>query len=172
MSVDLRAAAVEYLATRRARGYQLADHDWLLASFLDGLDARGLTTISVTEAMVFARARPTTQLGWQAARLRVVRDLAAYVHALDPAAAQLIPARLLPDKVTRRIPYLYSDEQVAAFMTAAGVATFAFVVLAIAMPETAPRGRSMKPEAGLAGAADAKVSSICASVARPNGRPA
>jgi integrase len=119
MSVDLRAAAVEYLAARRARGYQLADHDWLLASFLDGLDARGLTTISVTEAVVFARARPTTQLGWQAARLRVVRDLAAYVHALDPAAAQLIPARLLPDKVTRRIPYLYSDEQVAALMTAA-----------------------------------------------------
>jgi len=49
----------------------------------------------------------------------VVRELAAHVHTLDPAAAQLIPAGLLPATVTRRIPYLYSDEQTTQLMTAA-----------------------------------------------------
>ena len=57
----------------------------------------------------------------------------------------------------------------AAFMTAAAVAAFAFAVLAMAMPETAPRRRSVKPDAALAGAADASVSSICTSVKRPIG---
>jgi MFS family permease len=56
----------------------------------------------------------------------------------------------------------------AAFITAASVAACAFAVLAIAMPETAPRRRSVKFDAGLAGAAGANVSSICASVERPS----
>jgi len=37
----------------------------------------------------------------------------------------------------------------AAFTTAAAVAAVAFAVLAIAMPETAPRRRSVKPDPGL-----------------------
>ena len=117
MSVDLRAAAADYLAIRRSRGYRLADHDWLLAAFLDGLDARGLSTISIADAMAFAANRPETQRSWQAARLRAVRGLAAHVHAIDPAAAQLIPAGLITAKITRRIPYLYSDDQIARLMS-------------------------------------------------------
>lgn len=50
------------------------------------------------------------------ARLRAVRGLAAYVHELDPAAAQLIPDGLITAKLTRRIPYLYTGEQIAALM--------------------------------------------------------
>ena len=118
MSVDLRHVAADYLNDRRARGYRLADHDWLIAAFLDGLDARGTTTITVDDAVAFA-LRPGTGQQWQAARLRAIRELAAHVHALDPAAAQLIPAGLIPAKATRRIPYLYSDEQIVALMSAA-----------------------------------------------------
>jgi integrase/recombinase XerD len=117
VSVDLRAAAADYLSGRRARGYRLADHDWLIASFLDGLDARGVPAITVADAVAFAHARPGCQRSWQAARLRSIRGLAAYVHALDPAAADLIPAGLIAAKVTRRIPYLYSDKQVAQLMS-------------------------------------------------------
>ena len=116
MSVDLRAAAADYLAARRARGYRLADHDWILRAFLDELEARDLTTISITDALAFAVSRPETQRCAQAARLQAIRGLAAYVHGLDPAAAQLIPARLIAAKVTRRIPYLYTGEQIAALM--------------------------------------------------------
>lgn len=119
MSVELRAAAADYLAGRRARGYRLADHDWILRAFLDGLDARGVGTISIADAMAFAVSRPGTQRCAQAARLRAVRGLAVYVHGLDPAAAQLIPAGLITARPARRIPYLYTGEQIAALMASA-----------------------------------------------------
>ncbi|MGH3857729.1 MAG: hypothetical protein ACRDR6_30410, partial [Pseudonocardiaceae bacterium] len=45
-------AAVEYLQTRRARGYLSRDHAWLISSFLDGLAAQNATTI--TRATVLA----------------------------------------------------------------------------------------------------------------------
>ena len=95
MSVDLRVAAAEYLAECRARGYRLADHDWLLSSFLDDLQAVGGSTITVADAVTFAQQPLGSQRLWQAARLRAVRGLAAHVHALDPAAAELIPAGLI-----------------------------------------------------------------------------
>lgn len=119
VSVELRAAAADYLAGLRARGYRLADHDWILRAFLDGLDARGVRAISIADAMAFATSRPGTQRRGQAARLRAVRGLAAYVHGLDPAAAQLIPAGLITAKVSRRIPYLYTGEQISALMAGA-----------------------------------------------------
>ncbi len=121
MSLDLRAAAVDYLTGRRARGYRLADHDWLIRSFLDQLERRGLARITVAEAMAFARARPGVDQRWQATRLHVVRGLADYVHALDPAAAELIPPGLIRARVVRRHPYLYSEEQVGSLLAAASL---------------------------------------------------
>ncbi len=117
MTVDLRSAAADYLTERRARGYRLADHDWLLAAFLDGLDASGAVEIGVADALAFAQARPDTDRRWQATRLHAVRGLAKYVHTLDSSAAELIPTGLIPAKVTRRIPYLYSADQTATLMS-------------------------------------------------------
>lgn len=119
MSVDLRAAARGYLRDRRARGYVLADEDRLLSSFLDGLAAGGQSRITVPAALTFATERAGATPGWQARKLRAVRGLAAHVHALDPTAAQLIPAGLIASKTPRRIPYLYSQEQIVALMDAA-----------------------------------------------------
>ena len=119
MSVDLRAAASDYLRDRRARGYVLADEDRLLASFLDGLAARGQTRITVAAALAFATEHAGATRGWQARKLRAVRGLAAHVHVLDRAAAELIPAGLIPSRTPRRIPYLYSEEQIVALMDAA-----------------------------------------------------
>jgi integrase len=119
MSVDLRAAAVDYLRDRRARGYVLADQDWLIAAFLDGLAARGQTRITVADAIAFATERPHSTRAWQACRLRAIRGLAAHVHGLDRDAAQLIPAGLIASKVARRIPYIYSEEQIVALMSRA-----------------------------------------------------
>lgn len=120
MSIDLRAAAVDYLAARRARGYRLADQDWLIRSFLDDLERRGVTVLTVADAVAFARCRPQSGQRWHAQRLHVIAGLAGYVHALDPAAAELIPPGLIRAHVTRRHPYLYSDDQVQALLAAAG----------------------------------------------------
>jgi len=116
MSVDLRKAAVDYLRDRRARGYVLADEDCMLARFLDGLAAHGQTRITVASAVAFANERPGQTPGTRARKLRVVRHLAAHVHALDPACAELIPAGMIPSKTPRQNPYLYSDEQIVALM--------------------------------------------------------
>lgn len=119
MSVDLRAAAADYLRDRRARGYILADHDWLIAAFLDGLAARSQDVITVADAVAFATENPNATCGWRAARLRAIRGLAAHVHACDPAAAQLIPVGLIASKTPRRVPYLYSEQQIAELMSGA-----------------------------------------------------
>jgi integrase len=116
MSVDWHLAAGDYLRDRRARGYVLADEDWLLASFLDGLAARGQSRITIAAALAFATERPDATPGWQARKLRAVRGLAAHARELDPAAAELIPAGLIPSKTPRRIPYLYSEQQIIALM--------------------------------------------------------
>lgn len=118
MTLDLRAAAAEHLAARRARGYRLADHDRLVRSFLDGLERQGVTTITVADALAFARL-PEADERWHAQRLVVIRDLARHVHGIDPAAAELVPAGLIRSRVVRRHPYLYSDAQVEALLSAA-----------------------------------------------------
>jgi len=119
MSLDLRAAAADHLAARRARGYRLADHGWLIRSFLDDLQRRDVASITVADAVAFARCRPQTSQRWHAQRLHVIAGLAGYVHALDPAAAELVPAGLICARVTRRHPYLYSNEQIEALLAAA-----------------------------------------------------
>ncbi len=121
MSVDLRAAAVDYLAGRRARGYRLECHDSLIAGFLDGLEARAVTVITVADAIAFAQATAAVRQRRRAQRLHVVRGLAAYVHALDPAAAELIPDRLIAGPTVRSIPYLYTPEQTVQLMARAAI---------------------------------------------------
>ena len=131
MSTGLRAAVAGHLAARRARGYRLEGCEQLLGSFLDSLDARGETRITVPAAVAFATAPAGTARAWHAQRLAAVRSFAAYVHALDPAAADPVPAGLIPARIGRRVPYLYSGEETARLMAAAG--TLPSPVLAASM---------------------------------------
>lgn len=117
MSIDLRAGAVEYLQARRARGYLSRDHAWLISSFLDGLVAQNLTTITRAGVLAFATAPIGTGRAWQAFRLSTIRGFAAYVHGLDPDVAEVIPEGLIPARYARRIPYLYSATQISDLMT-------------------------------------------------------
>ena len=120
MSTDLRAAVAGHLAERRARGYRLKGREHLLGTFLDFLEARGQTRITVPAALAFATAPAGTARAWQAQRLAAVRSFAGYVHALDPAAAGPVPGGLIPAGVPRRAPYLYSGQETARLMAAAG----------------------------------------------------
>ena len=119
MSTGLRAAVAGHLAERRARGYRLEGRERLLGSFLDSLEARGETRITVPAALAFATAPAGTARAWHAQRLAAVRSFAGYVHAMDPAAADPIPGGLIPGRIARRAPYLYSGEETARLMAAA-----------------------------------------------------
>jgi integrase len=131
MSLDLRAAVPVHLAACRARGYRLDGHEQLLGSFLDSLEARGETRITVPAAVTFATAPAGTAQAWHAQRLAAVRAFAGYVHGLDPAAADPVPDGLIPARPVRRVPYLYSGEEVARLMAAA--AELSPVMLAASM---------------------------------------
>ena len=50
-----------------------------------------------------------------------MRQFARYLHGIDPAAAELIPAGLIDARTARRVPYLYSEEQIAQLMSAAAL---------------------------------------------------
>lgn len=121
MNTDLRQAAADYLRLRRSFGYKLADHDWLIAGFLDHLAEIGSTTITIGDALAFAQVPAVTSRRWHATRLDVIRGFSAFVHASDPDAAELIPPGLIYARVSRRIPYLYSEEQIRALMSWAEV---------------------------------------------------
>ena len=70
-------------------------------------------------ALAFAAAPAGTARAWHAQRLAAVRSFAGYVHAMDPAAADPVPGGLIPARIARRVPYLYSGEETARLMAAA-----------------------------------------------------
>ncbi|MGH3370527.1 MAG: hypothetical protein ACRDPR_11035, partial [Nocardioidaceae bacterium] len=55
---------------------------------------------------------------WWAHRLSAVRTFARHLHAIDPSH-QVPPPGLLATRRPRATPYLYSDADIAALMTAA-----------------------------------------------------
>ena len=57
-------------------------------------------------------------MNWWAGRLTVVRRFAIYLHTLDPTT-EMAPTDLLPLRSHRAVPYLYSDGDIVALMTAA-----------------------------------------------------
>jgi integrase/recombinase XerD len=108
----------EYLALRRALGFKLAKEGRFLPDFAAFTDAAGATTVTVDLAVRWAAQPQGTSPVWAAQRLSMVRGLARYLQAIDPAT-QVPPAGLLPARTRRATPYIYCDAEVTALMTAA-----------------------------------------------------
>jgi len=79
----LQSALKEYLAMRRALGYKLEREGRLLPQFLNYVQERGEQHLSTETAVAWATL-PSSGPGWRAARLRMVRGFAVYVHQIDP----------------------------------------------------------------------------------------
>jgi integrase len=107
----------EYLAVRRALGYQLEGTERLLGQFLDHLDAVGADQITVERAVAWATL-PGRGEHWHAMRLGAVRGFARYLREVDPRV-EVPPADVLRDRSRRAVPYLYTDRQILALMKAA-----------------------------------------------------
>jgi integrase len=114
----LRQALVDYLAVRRILGYKLARPEKLLAQFLTYLEDRGEDHLTTETALTWATLPAGAQRSWMSTRLSVVRRFAAHLRGIDPAT-EVPPTDLLPGRTCRATPYLYSEEDVAALMTAA-----------------------------------------------------
>src|SRR5581483_12451837 len=77
----------------------------------------GAVTVTAEHALAWA-VLPGGSPDWHAYRLAVVRGFAAWLRTVDPAA-EIPPAGLIPSRKRRATPYLYSDAEIAALMTAA-----------------------------------------------------
>jgi site-specific recombinase XerD len=107
----------QYLTIRRSLGFKLDDHGRLLPQFITYLDQRGAATLTVDAALAWATApQGVNRFRWRQ-RLSVVRGFARWLQTLDPAT-QVPPADLLAYRRTRPIPYLFSEADIDALLTA------------------------------------------------------
>ncbi|MGB8384930.1 MAG: tyrosine-type recombinase/integrase [Dermatophilaceae bacterium] len=116
----LRGAVEGYLSVRRALGFTLVGTERLLSQFAGFAETVGVDTVTTEVALRWATLPPGRSMAWYAQRLAVVRCFARWLQAIDPATV-IPPTDLPPCQRSRRItPYLYSDSDVAALLTAAG----------------------------------------------------
>lgn len=109
----------DYLAVRRAMGYQLASDEVVLKAFVGHLDERGEEFVTVEQAIAFAAAPHGANRAWLANRMSMVRGFAAFLHAAD-RRHEVVPAGLLPHGPHRATPYFYTDHEITALIRAAG----------------------------------------------------
>jgi integrase len=110
--------AEQYLQLRRAVGFKLVGEGQLLAEFVNFAETTGQRTITTSTALTWARLPQGGSPNYLSRRLRAVRSFARYLHALDPVC-EIPPIELLPASKYRPAPYLYSDREILALMTAA-----------------------------------------------------
>ena len=109
---DYRAAAADYLATRRAMGYKLAYQGQMLAQFVAYLDAADAEHLTIRHAVDWAKQPSSAARAWWAVRLSTVRAFARYLSALDPAT-EIPPTGLVPAPSHRVVPYIYTEDDIA-----------------------------------------------------------
>lgn len=115
---SLRTALEEYLAIRRALGYQLRVPGRLLRRFVAFAEHAHAHYITTDLALRWATQPAQAQPAQWANRLGMVRRFAQYCHATDPRTV-VPPPELLPHAYRRVAPSLCSDEQIIGLITAA-----------------------------------------------------
>jgi integrase len=114
----LRERLDNYLAMRRALGFQLNDIERQVGLFCSWLEARGQTqTFTIDDAVTWARLNPDAHPSWWATRLSLVRRFAAHLNA-EGVDVPVIPVGLLPAKKPRAVPFIYSQAEVDALLAA------------------------------------------------------
>jgi len=119
----LKVALGDYLCLRRALGHKLEEHERQLTRFVARLDDAGATFVAMADTLAFVLdpdLDPASST--PAKRLMAVRGFTRYLSAIDPRT-EIPPAGLVSHRPSRRAPYLFSDEDVAAVVRAAQAST-------------------------------------------------
>ena len=107
-----------YLTIRRSLGYDLGTTARVLRRFIAFAESQGVEHLSTD---LFLRWQENFGLAGRqtwAARLGIVRLFAQWLHGLDPAH-EAPPRGLIPHRVRRSRPYIYSDAEIANIVVAA-----------------------------------------------------
>jgi integrase len=114
----LRSKLEDYLAVRRALGFQFKEAERLLLNFVTHLERHHTQTVTTAQALAWAQRPADGHPKWWAQKLSLVRGFAKYLLAFDTATE--VPAlTLLPFGTSRPTPYIYSDRDIAQLITAA-----------------------------------------------------
>jgi integrase/recombinase XerD len=116
--IPLTEAVGDYLAMRRALGYQLTEHGRVLPQFAAFLAQRSESLITTELALEFATQPAEASVVWWHQRLAIVRGFARYLQAFD-ARHEVPPVNLLPATFHRTRPYLFSEAEIEALLEAA-----------------------------------------------------
>jgi integrase/recombinase XerD len=114
----LRDAVERYLETRRAFGFKLQRAASLLPDFVRHLEAHHAAFITLRLALDWAQRPPDGHPAWWAERLSLVRGLARHLQADDPRH-QVPPVGLMPRRVRRASPVLFTASEIATLLRAA-----------------------------------------------------
>jgi len=114
----LQTALDDYLALRRALGFELRSQGRLLQRFVAFAQAANAAYITTELALQWATQPTDAQPTQWSNRLGMVRRFAQYCSSIDPRT--VVPAPdLLPYRRARPSPYIYRDEQIAQLIQAA-----------------------------------------------------
>jgi integrase len=114
----LRRVLGEYLALRRALGYQLYRQGKALESFVNFAERQRATVITTDLACRWAKSPERADPATWASRLGGVRQFARYCHTVDPRT-EIPPDGLLPYRFRRKPPYLWNRVEIQALLAAA-----------------------------------------------------
>jgi integrase len=115
---NLAEALDDYIALRRALGYELRDPARALPRFLEFLAREGAQFITTELALCWSQENPDASCTTQADRLAMVRQFAAWRRATDPRT-EIPPLGLLPWRYQRPTPYIFSDEEIEELVSSA-----------------------------------------------------
>jgi len=118
--INMHDRVEAYLDTRRSLGYALRVEGEQLQSFARFAETRGhRSALTVDLALAWANASRRGSALYRARRLEIVRSLARYCILFEPET-EIPDPRLLGPAHRRVTPHVYSEEEVADLMAAAG----------------------------------------------------
>lgn len=111
----LREALTSYVTLRRGLGTKLVQVARQLEGFVAFLEREGVDVATSELAMRWAMEPRGVKANTWARRLSDVRRFLTYLHTIDPRTEVPDPA-LLRERRERRVPYLYSDQEIAGIL--------------------------------------------------------
>ena len=115
----LSQIAEDYLRLRRTLGHKLDEAGRQLPRLVAYLESIGVETITLEAALAWAQqpeAGPNTTV-W-ATRMTVARGFARYLAGINPLT-QVPPVGMLPHRKHRRVPFIFSQADIASLMAQA-----------------------------------------------------
>lgn len=114
----LKKALQEYVTLRRTLGCKFQEQERILKHFVSFMEERGARRITTQLALEWATQAVHATPAHQARRLGSIRGFAHHLSATEPNT-QIPPSELLPARLTRARPHLYTPREIHRLMAAA-----------------------------------------------------